>query len=63
LLIEISECRENIAKFFNAQTDEIFFTSGATESLNLIIKSFEKILKKDDEVILSYLEHASNLLC
>ena len=61
---EIDLARETIKNFINARRkEEIIFTSGATESLNMIVFGFfENILKDDDEVILSKSEHASNIL-
>ncbi|AAF30866.1 MAG: cysteine desulfurase [Ureaplasma parvum] len=58
----MNETRANVAKFINANFDEIIFTSGATESLNLIANGLRPHLKKGDEIILTYIEHASNLL-
>ena len=58
------ETRGKIAKFINAKhKEEIIFSKNATESLNLIAYSYgmEK-LKKDDEIILSIMEHHSNLV-
>lgn len=52
----------NLAKFLQSDIDEIFYTSGATQSLNLIADFLEDKLNKNDEVILHYLEHSSNLL-
>ncbi len=60
--IVMDECRENVSKLINCSAEEIIFTSGATESLMLIAQSLKHLLKKDDEVILSRIEHASNLL-
>ena len=56
--------RKLVKNFINAKsTNEIIFTSGATDSLNKIIFGyFENILKENDEVILSKSEHASNIL-
>ncbi len=61
---EIDKSREAVKKFINARRkEEIIFTSGATESLNMIVFGFfENILKENDEVILSKSEHASNIL-
>ena len=61
---EIDQAREAVKKFINARRkEEIIFTSGATESLNMIVFGFfENILKENDEVILSKSEHASNIL-
>ena len=56
--------REKIAKFINARNkEEIVFSKNATESLNLIAYSYGlDNLKKDDEVVLSIMEHHSNLV-
>ena len=56
--------REKIAKFINARNrEEIIFSKNATESLNLIVYSYGlDNLKKDDEVVLSIMEHHSNLV-
>lgn len=54
--------RNKAAKLFNAQGKNIVFTSGCTEGLNLIAFGLAKFLKPTDEVLLSKLEHASNLL-
>ena len=56
--------REKIAKFINAKNrEEIIFSKNATESLNLIAYSYGLYnLKKDDEVVLSIMEHHSNLV-
>ena len=56
--------RTKIAKFINAKhREEIIFTKNTTESLNLIAYSYgmEK-LKKDDEIVISIMEHHSNLV-
>ena len=56
--------REKIAKFINARNrEEIIFSKNATESLNLIAYSYGlDNLKKDNEVVLSIMEHHSNLV-
>ena len=58
------ETRTKVRKLINAKSDsEIVFTSGATESLNLVVFGFMKYnLKKGDEVLLTKAEHASNVL-
>ncbi len=68
LSVEASGMYENarakIAKFINARfPEEIIFSKNATESLNLIAYSYglEK-LKKDDEIVISIMEHHSNLV-
>lgn len=68
LSIEATELYENtrakIANFINARyKEEIIFSKNATESLNLIAYSYGMDnLKKDDEVVLSIMEHHSNLV-
>lgn len=56
--------RAKIAKFLNASSpSEIVFTRGATEGLNLVASSFgEAFLKEGDEVIISAMEHHSNIV-
>lgn len=56
--------RAEIAKFLNASSpSEIVFTRGATEGLNLVASSFgEAFLKEGDEVIISAMEHHSNIV-
>lgn len=58
------ETRTKVRKLINAESDsEIVFTSGATESLNLVVFGFMKYnLKKGYEVLLTKAEHASNVL-
>lgn len=61
--VKISKTRELVAKFINAKTNECVFTSGTTMSINLIAFGYAmKHLGKDDEIILSIEEHASNAL-
>lgn len=56
--------RERVRKFINARTaEEIVFTRGTTESINLIASSFvERFMRAGDEVIISTLEHHSNIV-
>ncbi|MFC2515083.1 MAG: aminotransferase class V-fold PLP-dependent enzyme [Prevotella melaninogenica] len=56
--------RETVRKFINARsTTEIVFTRGTTESLNLVASSFvEDCMKEGDEVIVSTMEHHSNIV-
>ena len=58
------ETRNIIKEFINAKSpNEIVFTSGNTESINLLVFGyFKKILSKDDEVLITKSEHASNVL-
>ena len=54
--------RTSVQKYINAKDkDEIVFTKGATEAINLVAKTFgEKYLKEGDEIIITELEHHSN---
>lgn len=56
--------RDKVQKFINAKhREEIVFTSGATDSLNMIVNGFfNHVLERGDEVIISDSEHASNVL-
>ncbi|MDF7670975.1 cysteine desulfurase CsdA [Orbaceae bacterium ESL0721] len=56
--------RQRVAKFIGAtECDEIIWTSGTTESINLIAQSYARsLLQPDDEIIVSDLEHHSNLI-
>lgn len=62
LLKDIKEARENIAKTINAEGDEIFFTSGATEADNLAILGIAKeYSNKGKHIITSKIEHKAIL--
>ncbi len=58
------DTRTKIAKFINAKhREEVIFSKNATESLNLVAYSYGmENLKKDDEIVLSIMEHHSNLV-
>lgn len=60
----LEDTRNHVKTFINAsKKEEIIFTSGTTESLNMIVNGFFKYrLKQGDEVIISKSEHASNVL-
>tara|TARA_Y100001960_G_scaffold297488_1_gene343929 strand:- start:113 stop:1363 length:1251 start_codon:yes stop_codon:yes gene_type:complete len=68
LSVEATEMFENIrskvGKFINAEDSrEVIFTRGTTESINLVVNSWgRKFLKPNDEVIISELEHHSNIV-
>ena len=60
---KFEQTRQSIKDFINAQyTHEVIFTKGTTDSINLLAFSYSKILKKGDEVIVSEMEHHSNLV-
>ncbi len=54
--------KENLAKFINAEKDEIIWTKGTTEGLNLLANHFFNKLKKNDVVLLTKMEHHANLV-
>lgn len=58
------EARYKVAKFINAKySEEIVFTRNATESLNLLAYSYGlENIKKDDKIVISIMEHHSNLV-
>ena len=55
--------RDRIAQFFNAQREEVVFTRGTTEAINLVAYSFLRpLLKEGDEILLTGMEHHSNIV-
>lgn len=58
------QAREKVRKFINAASvNEIVFTRGTTESLNLVVSSFcDEFMSEGDEVIVSVMEHHSNIV-
>jgi cysteine desulfurase/selenocysteine lyase len=57
------QARNKIQKHFNAkQPYEIIFTSGTTESINLVANGFASLVEKNDEIVISALEHHSNIV-
>lgn len=57
------EARKKIQKHFNIEhAYEVIFTSGTTHGINLVASGFSEILRKGDEVIVSALEHHSNIV-
>ena len=60
---EMENSRKKIQKFINAEKDyEVIFTKGTTEGINLIAYSISHLISKNDEIIISYLEHHSNIV-
>ena len=61
---EYEKTRKSISQFINSKSEkEIIFTRGTTEGINLIASSFVKnFLKKEDEIIISEMEHHSNIV-
>jgi len=57
------EAHEKVAEFINAKSyEEIIFTKNTTESINIVANHFAKTLGKDDEIVLTQMEHHSNIV-
>lgn len=55
--------RQKVARFIGAESpDEVIFTRGTTEGLNLVASSYGELLNPGDEVILTVMEHHSNIV-
>ena len=55
--------RDRIARFFNAQREEVVFTRGSTEAINLVAYSFLRpLLGAGDEILVTGMEHHSNIV-
>ena len=60
---KFEETRNTIQKFIGAKHNhEIIFTKGTTDSINLVANGFRTLLNKGDEVIISEMEHHSNIV-
>ena len=62
---KMEDARKKVQQFINAKHDyEVIFTKGTTEGINMIAYSLSNsnLIKKDDEIIISYLEHHSNIV-
>jgi cysteine desulfurase/selenocysteine lyase len=60
---ELELTRSKLQKHFNARfSHEIVFTRGTTESINLVANGFAQLLQSGDEILISYLEHHSNIV-
>lgn len=57
------QARKKVQAFFNAKNEyEIIFTTGATESINLVASSFTTLIKPGDEILITHMEHHSNIV-
>ncbi len=57
------EARKTLQKHYTIKhSHEVIFTSGTTESINLVASSFTSLLEKGDEIIISQMEHHSNIV-
>ena len=54
--------RGSVARYLNVADDEVVFTGGTTAAINLVAHSFGDMLNPGDEVVISELEHHSNIV-
>ncbi len=60
---EYEDARETVRRFINApKKEEIIFTKGTTDGINLVATSFGELLQAGDEIIISAMEHHSNIV-
>ena len=58
----ISQCRQNVSNYITCQPEQVIFTKGATESINLVAASFRDKITSEHSILVTELEHHSNLL-
>ncbi|WP_027120978.1 aminotransferase class V-fold PLP-dependent enzyme [Mycoplasma leonicaptivi] len=58
----IKNVRSKVAKLLNGSDDEIIFTSGTTESINLFVNMFADLLQPNDIILLDSYNHSSNII-
>lgn len=57
------KARKSVVNYINANgVEEVIFTKGATDSINLVASSFGQLLEKGDEIMISTMEHHSNIV-
>ena len=57
------EARKRVAEWLNANSEEVIFTKGTTDGINILARSFgEAMVQEGDEIIVSQLEHHSNIV-
>ena len=57
------EARKKVAEWLNAEAEEVIFTKGTTDGINMLARSFgEAMVMEGDEIIVSQLEHHSNIV-
>lgn len=59
---EYEKAREKVARMIGVETEEVVFTRGTTESLNMVARGWEKYLNKGDEIVTTVEEHHANLI-
>lgn len=60
--IAYAEARESVARYLNVPAHEVVFTGGTTAAINLVAHGFGDALQPGDEVVISELEHHSNIV-
>ena len=58
----LKTCRAKVAKLINADKDKVVFTKGCTESINIVASDLRVQLSNKDSILVTSLEHHSNLL-
>jgi cysteine desulfurase/selenocysteine lyase len=57
------QARKKVAEWLNAAAEEVIFTKGTTDSINMLARSFgDEMVNEGDEIIVSQLEHHSNIV-
>ncbi|MBP7854738.1 cysteine desulfurase [Candidatus Babeliales bacterium] len=59
---QFEHARKQVATLINAHHESIVFTSGATESINIVAANFASFLQSGDEIVVSNIEHHSNFV-
>lgn len=60
---EFEEARKTIQRYINAKkSEEVIFTKGTTDGINLVAYSFGELLKEGDEILITAMEHHSNIV-
>ena len=59
---DYEQARKIVADFFNAQIEEIIFTSGTTAAINMVARSLEKTIPAGSNIVLTRMEHHANLI-
>ena len=62
MTLRFEESRAAVARFIGARADEVVFVRGATEGINLVAQSWGQRLRAGDRVLISALEHHSNIV-
>ncbi len=59
---EYEKSREDVAKFINSKSEEVIFTRNTTESINLIAYTLQNWIKENEVILVSEMEHHSNIV-